>query len=106
MGRRPGYATLAVLRALAEGPGYGLDIMARTELPSGTVYPLLARLDRDGLARARWEREAVAAAEGRPRRRYHQLTARGRRELAAMLREWRPLTDPLPAPGKARPEEA
>jgi DNA-binding PadR family transcriptional regulator len=61
---------------------YGLDIVASTGLPSGTVYPTLARLKRSGLVTSRWEDQRVAEREGRPRRRYYELTGVGRRALA------------------------
>ena len=43
--------TALVLHALARGFRYGFDIMDATGLPSGTIYPILRRLERDGLAR-------------------------------------------------------
>jgi DNA-binding PadR family transcriptional regulator len=83
--RGPGYATLAVLQALADGYRYGFDIIERTGLPSGTVYPALASLTRRGMAKSRWEDEEVARSEGRPRRRYYDVTPEGRSELAEAL---------------------
>jgi DNA-binding PadR family transcriptional regulator len=97
MGRRPGLATLEVMRALAEGAAYGLNIMERAGLPSGTVYPILSRLERDGLARARWESMAQARADGRPRRRYYALTASGLTVLSEAVTQARSLGRPLPA---------
>ena len=67
------YSTALVLQALATGHHYGFDIMDATGLPSGTVYPLLRRLDREGLVRSRWEEAEVAQREGRPPRRYYEL---------------------------------
>jgi len=96
MGRRPGFATIAVLRALAEGAEYGLDVMERTGLPSGTVYPLLSRLEREGAVRGSWESRTIAHAAARPRRRYYRLTRAGVDELETMMRQWRPLVRPLP----------
>jgi DNA-binding PadR family transcriptional regulator len=104
MGRRPGYATIAVLRALAEGACYGLDIMERTGLPSGTVYPVLSRLEEQRMLRGRWESRRDATAAGRPRRRNYVLTASGRAELQRMLAELRELSAPLPATTRVRPE--
>ena len=43
------YSTALVLQALARGFHHGFDIMDATGLPSGTVYPILRRLDREGL---------------------------------------------------------
>lgn len=93
-------ATL-VLHALAVGHRYGFDLMRATQLPSGTVYPILRRMESGGLVRSRWEREDAAHAQGRPRRRYYEPTASGRTALAdaqERLDAQRRLLD-LPAPG-------
>jgi PadR family transcriptional regulator len=71
------FPTALVLQALFRGHHHGFDIMDVTGLPSGTVYPLLRRLDREGLVSSRWEKTAVARREQRPPRRYYQLTAAG-----------------------------
>jgi PadR family transcriptional regulator PadR len=49
-----------------------------TGLPSGTVYPALRRLERDGLVTSNWEPEDAALKESRPARRYYELTRTGR----------------------------
>jgi PadR family transcriptional regulator, regulatory protein PadR len=72
------YPTALVLQALLDGRHHGFDIMAATGLPSGTVYPILRRLDADGCVRSRWEKEGVARKEQRPPRRYYELTAGGK----------------------------
>jgi DNA-binding PadR family transcriptional regulator len=46
-------------------------------LPSGTVYPILRRLNGDGALRSRWERDGAARQEQRPPRRYYELTPGG-----------------------------
>ena len=56
---------------------YGLDICAETGLPSGTIYPILARLERIGWMESDWEDPNAHIAEGRPRRRYYRLTRDG-----------------------------
>ncbi|HSF18055.1 MAG TPA: PadR family transcriptional regulator [Vicinamibacteria bacterium] len=71
------YPTTLVLEAVARGHHHGFQMMDVTGLPSGTVYPLLRRLEREGLVTARWEKTAVARREQRPPRRYYQLTAAG-----------------------------
>ena len=71
------YQTALVLEALAAGRHHGFDIMDATDLPSGTVYPILRRIEEEGLVRARWERDGVARREQRPPRRYYELTAAG-----------------------------
>ncbi len=69
--------THLILEALASGYRYGFDIMDATGLPSGSVYPALRRFERRRLVRANWENERAAQAEGRPARRYYELTAAG-----------------------------
>lgn len=72
-------ATKRVLTALLEGVGsehYGLSLASATGLPSGTLYPILARLEAAGLVTSRWEQVDESAA-GRPRRRYYRLTTAG-----------------------------
>jgi len=79
------YPTACVLQALAKGSRYGFDIMDSTGLPSGTVYPILRRLEDHGLVRSRWETEKDAYRDGRPRRRNYQLSAEGKTALAAAI---------------------
>ncbi len=79
------YPTALVLEALARGHHHGFQIMDVTGLPSGTIYPLLRRLDREGLVSSRWEKPAVARREQRPPRRYYQLTAAGEAMRALAL---------------------
>ena len=74
-------ATL-VLQALTQGHGYGYEIMNATLLPSGTVYPILRRLEAGDRVRSTWEDEGDAHAEGRPARRIYVATASGRAALA------------------------
>lgn len=101
MGRSLGYATLAVLRAVLDGASYGLDIMERTGLPSGTVYPTLRRMEKRGYLSARWENEEVARREGRPRRRYYRLTGAGEGAVAEAIREYGELLGGLSSDGLA-----
>lgn len=70
-------ATAMVLDALARGCRHGFDILDATGLPSGTVYPILRRLERDGFAASRWENPKIAQQEQRPPRRYYELTRDG-----------------------------
>jgi PadR family transcriptional regulator PadR len=89
---RPLSMTVArVLDAVARGYEYGFDLIDATGLPSGTVYPALARLERDGYLRSSWEDEAAAHEEGRPARRYYRVTAAGVRALDASLAHYRAL---------------
>lgn len=75
----------ALLQALVEGPGYGLELIERVlkrtngrfKLGFGSVYPMLRSLEREGLLRS-WDGEPVQETAGRPRR-YYELTAKGLR---------------------------
>ena len=87
---------MAVLVALAEGVSYGFDIMDATGLPSGTVYPILARFESRGLAESDWEDPRVPREESRPARKYYRITAAGRSALAAELERFRVRGLPLP----------
>ena len=60
----------------AQRERYGLEIGEAAGLRSGTVHPILARLEGYGWVTSRWE-EVDASAEGRPARRYYALTADG-----------------------------
>src|SRR5262245_12628260 len=72
------HQTTLVLHALANGIGHGFDIIDATGLPSGTVYPILRRLEREGLVSTRWEDHEIAREEQRPPRRYYELSPGGR----------------------------
>ena len=96
-----------VLHALARGHRYGFDLLEHTGLTSGTVYPALDRLERQGLARSSWEDAEIARAEKRPSRRYFEITSDGKRELVRALERYKalaPLTiDGVAYPGGAEP---
>lgn len=67
--------TQLVLRALLEDPQrerYGLEICAAAGLPSGTIHPILARLEKVGWLLSSWE-QVDPKEQGRPRRRYYRL---------------------------------
>src|SRR5688572_4188262 len=86
---RRGMLELAVLLAVAPGRQYGLEILrqlARTDLvlTEGTIYPLLGRLEREGLMKADW-----VEGEGPRARKYYQLTAPGRARMKKMAQEFR-----------------
>jgi PadR family transcriptional regulator len=107
MPRRPGYATLAILKAVASGYRHGFDIIDVTGLPGGTVYPALGKLETDGYVQSSWEDPSIAQSEGRPPRRYYELRRAGERLLTETLKEFREL-ERLPAsPAKiGRPKRA
>jgi DNA-binding PadR family transcriptional regulator len=85
-----------VLRIFLEDvsePRYGFELMRRTRFPSGTLYPILARLEHAGWVAG--QREVVdPAVAGRPPRRLYRLTAEGaqaaRVELAVLSAQLKP----------------
>lgn len=79
------YPTSAVLLAIRAGHRYGFDIMDATGLPDGTVYPILRRLERNGVLEGAWEDEAQARGEQRPQRRYYRLTPVGEGALGEVI---------------------
>ncbi len=85
--------TQLVLQALLADPArelYGVEVGELAGLPSGTVHPILARLERVGWLASRWE-EIDPHVEGRPARRYYQLTSDGVPAAAvALARAYRP----------------
>ena len=86
----PTRLVLAVFLADPAAERYGLEVAQHSGLPTGTLHPILARLEALGWATSRWE-EVDAAVVGRPRRRYYCLTATGRLEAERRLAAARPL---------------
>ena len=86
-----GHLDLLLLSVLSRGPGHGYEIITRLkvssdgafELPEGTVYPALHRLENAGLLASTWE-----VVAGRRRRIYH-LTLAGESALAEQAAQWR-----------------
>jgi len=103
MARRPSRETLDVVSALisAGGSSYGADLRRHTGIASGTIFPMLLRLEDAGWLVSEWEAEDPQSL-GRPRRRYYTLTALGRRECTRALAERSPVRQrPLGGPAWA-----
>ena len=87
-----GHLDLIVLAALSTGPAHGYAVIEAIrrrsgqafDLPEGTIYPALHRLEQAGLLSSRW----VTAESGR-RRRVYALTQRGQRALLEQSDVWR-----------------
>ncbi|HOL17973.1 MAG TPA: PadR family transcriptional regulator [Bacillota bacterium] len=85
---KKGTLEYCVLAVIARGEQYGYEIVKILQeqglnTPEGTIYPLLARLKKDGLVTAVW-REAES---GNPRK-YYTITARGEEALAEFRASW------------------
>ncbi|MGI8859250.1 MAG: PadR family transcriptional regulator [Rubrobacteraceae bacterium] len=86
-----GHLDLLLLAAVRARPAHGYAIIENLrlrsggslDLPEGTVYPVLHRLERAGFLRSRW-----SEASGR-RRRTYEVTEEGLSELRARERDWR-----------------
>jgi len=110
MTRRPRMTlqTQLVLRAMLADPAaerYGLQLCAETGLPSGTIYPIVARLEQLGWVESSWEDPSEHVAEGRPRRRYYRLTEEGAEQARdALARIYRSRKQPRLSPGVAWPD--
>ncbi|WP_433007966.1 PadR family transcriptional regulator [Kribbella sp. CA-294648] len=86
-----GHLDVLLLATLTDGPRHGYAIKealrdgsgGRFDLPTGTVYPALHRLERAGLISGSW-----SVVDGR-RRRSYQLTAEGHEKLAGERANWR-----------------
>jgi PadR family transcriptional regulator PadR len=86
---RRGALEFCVLALLRDGERYGFDLVRELAdagglvTTEGTLYPLLARLRRDGVVETTW-RESTAG----PPRRYYHLTPAGHEVLGAFSAEW------------------
>ena len=90
-----GHLDMIVLAALSAGPAHGYAVIEEIkrrsagafDLPEGTIYPVLHRLEEAGLLSGRW----MTAESGR-RRRVYSLTARGRKALSRQRAVWNRFT--------------
>ena len=90
-----GTLDLLILKTLALEPQHGWAISERikqtsrdvVQVPQGSLYPALHRLERRGLIKASW-----GASENNRRAKFYELTRAGRRELAAEADSWRRLS--------------
>ena len=86
---RRGALVLAILSQLGE-EHYGYSLRERLasrglDINEGTLYPLLRRLESQGLLRSSWK------VEGSRPRRYYGISSKGRKALAEVTREWNDL---------------
>ena len=86
-----GHLDLLLLAILSEGPAHGYAVIESLrnrsngifDLPEGTIYPALHRLESQGLLRSRWSEDSAR------RKRIYQLTPRGQQILAQRQEEWK-----------------
>jgi len=85
-----GHLDLLLLSILAEGPAHGYAVIeslrARSngvfDLPEGTIYPALHRLENQGLLKSNWSEDSAR------RKRIYQLTPKGQQALNTRQDEW------------------
>lgn len=85
-----GSLDLMVLSLLSAGSTYGYELQQKlkdasrdlVQVQAGTLYPLLHRLEAEGLIRSKWD-----SGDGR-KRKWYELTASGRKRLVAQAKEW------------------
>src|SRR5437867_12871951 len=93
-----GVLALCLLAVMDEGPAYGYEMTKRLRarglsiVGEGSIYPLLGRLEREGLVETH-----RAASDGGPPRKYYRPSREGRRTLAAGVSEWRAVRDAVDA---------
>ncbi|WP_194822396.1 helix-turn-helix transcriptional regulator [Micromonospora sp. S-DT3-3-22] len=107
MGPRLTAQTVAVVRALLTEPAkarWGRDIAAETGLKSGSLHPILARLERAGWVESYWEDPAEHEDAGRPRRRYYRFTSDGAETARLALAEATQSAAHAPALGRLSPQ--
>jgi PadR family transcriptional regulator PadR len=89
-----GFLDLCLLAMLRERPDYGYGLAQRlaaagvADVPGGTLYPALLRLEQQGLAEPRWQ-----PSESGPRRTDYAVTEAGRAALDAQVAEWHRFRD-------------
>ena len=89
-----GFLDLCLLAMLRERPDYGYGLAQRlaaagvADVPGGTLYPALLRLEQQGLAEPSWQ-----PSESGPRRKYYAVTEAGRAVLDTQVAEWRQFRD-------------
>jgi transcriptional regulator len=90
-----GTLDLLILKAVSLGPQHGWAISERInqvsratlQIPQGSLYPALHRLERKGWISAQW-----GASDNNRRAKFYQLTRAGRRQLEAEAEAWQRLT--------------
>lgn len=93
-----GVLDLCLLAVMGDDPAYGYEMTKRlgerglSIVGEGSIYPLLGRLERDGLVDTH-----RAASNGGPPRKYYRLSRQGRHALEAGTREWQATRDAVDA---------
>jgi PadR family transcriptional regulator PadR len=104
----PGTLDMLILKAVSLKPLHGYGILLRIQqisgdalnVPQGSLYPALYRLDHQGLIAAEW-----GESENKRKAKYYTLTAAGRRRLKEETAEWNKLANAIGTALSATPDE-
>lgn len=104
----PGTLDMLILKAVSLGKLHGYGVLLRIEqisgeklqVQQGTLYPALGKLEHDGLIESEW-----GTSENNRRAKYYQLTAAGRRRLAAETASWERVVETIRTALAATPSE-
>ena len=104
----PGTLEMLILKAVSLKPLHGYGVLLRIrqiskdalEIPQGSLYPALYRLESHDLIAAEW-----GQSENNRRAKYYTLTAAGRRRLREETAGWNRLASAMTAALNAKPEE-
>jgi transcriptional regulator len=107
-GLLPGTLDMLILKAVSLNPLHGYGVLLRIrqisgdalDIPQGSLYPALYRLEHQGLIAAEW-----GQSENNRRAKYYTLTAAGRRRLRQETATWNRLATAIAAALDATPEE-
>jgi PadR family transcriptional regulator PadR len=104
----PGTLDMLILKAVSLKPLHGYGVLLRIQqisnealqIPQGSLYPALYRLEHQGLITAEW-----GESENKRKAKYYTVTAAGRRRMKDDAAEWNRLAAAIAAAMKATPEE-
>jgi PadR family transcriptional regulator PadR len=104
----PGMLEMLILKAVSLRPLHGYGVLLRIaqisqgalDIPQGSLYPALNRLEHQGLIEAEW-----GDSENNRKAKYYRLTAAGRKRLKEETADWRKLTSAVASVLDATPEE-
>jgi transcriptional regulator len=107
-GLLPGTLDMLILKAVSLKPLHGYGVLLRIQqisgqalnIPQGSLYPALYRLEHQGLIEAEW-----GESDNRRRARYYRVTASGRRRLKNEVASWNRLADAIAAALATTPDE-
>jgi transcriptional regulator len=104
----PGMLEMLILKAVSLAPLHGYGVLLRIgqisqhafQIPQGSLYPALYRLEHQGLLTTEW-----GASENNRRAKYYRLTPAGRKRLREEAADWATLSAAVAAVLSAKPEE-